>query len=257
MPRPIGLFERLRAEFENRSRQSGDDPDQKVMELWGAEVDAFWARAGEHLQEGRLRLLFVADVLPPELRRVIEFLNGAFKDIEVLGIEVKQYKGDNALALVPRVIGQTLAVQDKKISKASKHRETWTIERFSDDLNARGLVRGERTLRSLVTFADRHGLIADWGSGSSYGTFMLRPVGTRGNYIYFYSEGTFNINPTELKRTSPFNDDAQYEQLKQLFGRLVSVDALATEKIKVKDFRDDHEAALDIFLRTLFGIQQD
>ncbi len=56
-----------------------------------------------------MRLLFVADDLPRELRRVIEFLNAQMPDVEVLGIEceLRQYVTKDLRVLVPRLVGQT------------------------------------------------------------------------------------------------------------------------------------------------------
>jgi len=81
-------------------------------------IEAFWSEVHRHLANGEMRLLFVADEIPTELRRVIEFLNDHMAAIEVLGIEIRQYQGDNLKALVPRVVGQTeFARQSKKADK--------------------------------------------------------------------------------------------------------------------------------------------
>jgi hypothetical protein len=64
-------------------------------------IDRFWNKVEANLREGNVRLLFVADALPRELRRLIEFLNEQFTKIEVLGIELRQYVGQGIKALVP------------------------------------------------------------------------------------------------------------------------------------------------------------
>jgi hypothetical protein len=53
------------------------DSDQRLAELLGEDADseAFWQQVKTNLQAGRIRLVFVADRIPPELRRVVEFLN--------------------------------------------------------------------------------------------------------------------------------------------------------------------------------------
>ena len=52
--------------------------------------------------------MFVSDLIPPELRRVIEFLNERMSPTEVIGVEIKQYIGQgNLTTFVPRVVGQT------------------------------------------------------------------------------------------------------------------------------------------------------
>ena len=63
--------------------------------------------------------MFVSDIIPPELRRVIEFLNERMSPTEVLGVEIKQYVGDgNLTTLVPRVVGQTEQARTQKIGGA-------------------------------------------------------------------------------------------------------------------------------------------
>jgi hypothetical protein len=49
-----------------------------------------------------VRLLFVADELPPQLRTLIEFLNEQFTKIEVLGVELRQYVGHGESTGAPR-----------------------------------------------------------------------------------------------------------------------------------------------------------
>ncbi len=63
-------------------------------------------------------MIFIADDIPQELRRIIEFLNGNMSSVEVLGIEVKQYvnKETGLKTLVPRFVGQTSEAQRVKRS---------------------------------------------------------------------------------------------------------------------------------------------
>jgi hypothetical protein len=75
-------IETLRARFE--ARCADQDPAAVLREAFGpslgdgedeVEVDAFWLRVKTNLQAGRIRMVFVADEIPVELRRVVEFLN--------------------------------------------------------------------------------------------------------------------------------------------------------------------------------------
>lgn len=87
-----------------------DEAPEKVEH----EIEAWWRQAETNLRAGRLRLLFVADEIPSELRRIIEFLNEQMATTEVLGIEIRNYEGDGLRALVPRVVGLTEAATDRK-----------------------------------------------------------------------------------------------------------------------------------------------
>jgi len=101
--------EGIKAKFESRCAADGGDPEAELAEVLGEDHDAaaFWQQVKTNLQAGRIRMIFIADEIPPELRRVIEFLNGQMDPAEVLAIEVKQFVGEGMKTLVPRVVGQT------------------------------------------------------------------------------------------------------------------------------------------------------
>lgn len=110
--------ERLRSDFEARCVKDGLEPRDVFRSSLGDDVDPerFWDDVEQNLRSGRVRLLFVSDAIPPELRRVIEFLNERMSPTEVLGVEIKQYLGNGDLAtLVPRVIGQTEQARLQKV----------------------------------------------------------------------------------------------------------------------------------------------
>ena len=66
----------LRATFEAGCEQRTVDSHAVLRDAFGdVDVDAFWHTVKTNLQAGRLRLVFVADQIPLELRRVVEFLN--------------------------------------------------------------------------------------------------------------------------------------------------------------------------------------
>jgi hypothetical protein len=86
---------RLRADFEARCAKEGTDPGEVFRDSLGddLEPDRFWDEVEQNLRSGRIRLVFVSDLIPPELRRVIEFLNEQMSLSEVIGVEIKQYVG--------------------------------------------------------------------------------------------------------------------------------------------------------------------
>ena len=103
----VWTADELRRTFEERP-----DADERLANLLGDEesdADEFWDDVATNLAAGRLRLLFVADAIPDELARVVEFLNQQMPNIEVLAVEIKQFRGKSAQTLVPRVIGRLAA----------------------------------------------------------------------------------------------------------------------------------------------------
>jgi hypothetical protein len=108
-----------------------EDADGKLSEFLEGEREPedFWQLATKNLQDRKIRLLFVADEIPTELQRIVEFLNEQMDRTEVLAIEIKQFKGSNQTGLVPRVIGQTAEAQQKKIP-ASSGSSRWNEDLF-------------------------------------------------------------------------------------------------------------------------------
>ena len=59
-----------------------------------AEIETYWKLVESNLKAGKVRLIFVADEIPTELRRLVEYLNERLLDVDVLAVEVKQFMGD-------------------------------------------------------------------------------------------------------------------------------------------------------------------
>ena len=87
--------ELIRTEFEQACEAKGAEPNEELRGFLGVDRDAdqFWIAVKTNLQAGRIRMLFVADEIPDELRRVVEFLNEQMDPAEVLAVEIRQFAG--------------------------------------------------------------------------------------------------------------------------------------------------------------------
>jgi ribosomal protein L7Ae-like RNA K-turn-binding protein len=114
-------IERIREKAAENAKARGKSLDEVVAELLGGaeaeQVDAYWKLVETKLRKGQVRLVFVADEIPRELRRLVEFLNERMQDVSAVAVEIKQYLGDGRRAVVPRVIG--LTEQAKATKQAS------------------------------------------------------------------------------------------------------------------------------------------
>jgi hypothetical protein len=145
-----------------------DAVEAKISEVLGiesgdnslVEVEAYWARVEDNLRHGHVRLLFVADRLPRELRRIIEFLNEKMEEVEVLGVELAQYVGSNIKALVPRVIGQTEVIRQRKQQPASSKRRIINMEEFLDNCPK----DSQDFFRRAIEESQQHGMHIYWGT---------------------------------------------------------------------------------------------
>jgi hypothetical protein len=108
----------LRATFEANCAQRGADPAIVLANVLDPDADAdeFWIRVRTNFAAGRLRLVFVADAIPDELRRIVEFLDKQMVSTDVLAIEIKQYVDADGQhqTLVPRLVGRTEAARQTK-----------------------------------------------------------------------------------------------------------------------------------------------
>ena len=120
--------DKLRAKAAETAESQGLSLDQAVDDLIGPDADmdteGFWGRVGENLRSGRVRLLFVLDQAPRELRRLVEFLNEKMDDVELAVVEVKRFAGSGTQVMVPRVLGLTEAAIIRKTDPRSKKRLT-------------------------------------------------------------------------------------------------------------------------------------
>src|ERR1700674_4460388 len=64
---------------------SCEDPEEKLTEFLEGDMEPedFWQLAEKNLQDRNIRLLFVADEIPTELQRIVEFLNAQMDRTEV------------------------------------------------------------------------------------------------------------------------------------------------------------------------------
>ena len=118
----VWTADELRRRFEERPHA-----DERLADLLGDEesdADEFWDAVATNLSAGRLRLLFVADAIPDELAQVVEFLNRQMPDVEVLAVEIKQFRGESTQTLVPRVIGRLAAAPGRSASGGARRKLT-------------------------------------------------------------------------------------------------------------------------------------
>jgi hypothetical protein len=136
-------------------------PDLDMAEILCHELgfegdpDEFWGKVKTNLQAGKVRMVFLADIIPPELRRMVEFLNEQMDPAEAFAVEVKQYVGEGLKTLVPRLIGQTAEAQKKRII-SNKLDESIFFENLDDN--------GIEFYRALMKFAGENQLKIIWGT---------------------------------------------------------------------------------------------
>lgn len=101
----------LEASFRQRM---GADAEAILVDFLGDKLDGFWTRVDDNLRAGRIRMLFVADSIPPELARIVEFMNEQMR-ADVHAVELNYYAGPGGSRLLgPRLIGETERTKAEK-----------------------------------------------------------------------------------------------------------------------------------------------
>jgi hypothetical protein len=99
----------MQYDLDETCAKAGLVPEVALGELIGPDqsIESFWSKVDSNLRTGKIRMLFVADRIPTELRRIVEFLNRQMTPAEILAIELRQFSNETLRTIVPMVFGQT------------------------------------------------------------------------------------------------------------------------------------------------------
>jgi hypothetical protein len=218
--------ETIRTKFEARCEAESTNGVHVITDFLGHDVnqEEFWQKVKTNLQAGKVRLVFVADEIPSELRRVVEFLNEQMDPAEVLAVEISQFVGESLKTLVPRVIGQTEEAQRKK-SGTVRTMKQWDEKSFFQDLEERRGKSDAKIARAVLDWAKSKSLRVHWGKGGVEGTYypVLDHKGKANKIFGVYSPGKIEVN----FQSNPLEKE---EQKLELMNRLNAIDGVAFQE---------------------------
>jgi hypothetical protein len=220
------LIETIQSVFAKTCERGGCAPEHALSEFLGGELeqDDFWLKVKTNMKAGRIRLVFVADEIPAELRRIVEFLNEQMDPTEVLAVEIRQYVGQGVSTLVPRVVGRTAEAEIRKGGAESK---SWDENVFFRALEERRDGSGSATARAILEWARTQGLTIEWKGGTKEGAFYLAiehrgvayyPVAVRTGFKNPYAQVQF----AQL-REAPFDDPTKLQDFCARLNRIQGV----------------------------------
>ena len=255
-------LERIQLEFEQGCKAQGFETEEVLLEFLGTgDADAFWQDVKTNLQAGRVRMVFVADVIPLELRRVVEFLNTQMNPAEVLALEVKQYVGEGVQTLVPRVVGQTAAAQQRR-SVRQRQGKQWDEVSFFQALRDQNLDEEAKVARRLLTWARERGLRIDGGRGEKLGSLFPLYDDEQGHHFTFaiWTDGRVELQFQHMQKRAPFGDEAKRKALLDLINELPGL-SIPEDKIRGRPNIPlsvlEEEVVLEQFLKIFDGYLAD
>ncbi len=208
----------IRRLFELRCENENASADQLIADCFGDDLaqGEYWDRVATNLRAGRIRMVFVADVIPDELRRIVEFLNEQMSETEVLALEIRQFAGEKLKTLVPRVYGQT-ANALRSTSRDKRERRKWDERSFFQELESRGERDSIRISERILEWAKTEGLRVWWGEGSKDGSFY--PIMEKDGATHYmvgvrtgYKKGYIQLPLREMSHREPFASEAKRQE---------------------------------------------
>jgi hypothetical protein len=210
-------LEKLRSLFEADCARLGLEPEARLrahLDAAESDTEAFWQAVKTNLQAGRVRLVFLADVIPPELRRVVEFLNTQMDPAEVLAVGVRQYEGGGIRTLVPQVFGLTAEAEARKGGSTARPR--WNEERLFAAIRELG-EPAHRAARHLYDWSLLRLPDATWGKGSIIGSYFpgRTIAGVRHLPFALWTTGDIELQFARMKAKPPFDQDDLRRELQR------------------------------------------
>lgn len=217
----IWTVDDLRCSFEETWTKDGKDPATMLTDFLGegSDPDGFWQTVEENIRTERIRMVFVADEISLEVRRIVTFLNRQMRSSEMLAIELRQFVGEGVRAFVPDVI-----VKPEPPPPPPSHK--WTEGRFMAELEKKAGLGVVDVARSIMDWGNRNGMTIEYGRGLRDGA--LYPVlDWRGTAYYPLIMWTYGRGEIQFKgfRTRPPFDNP--EKLREFWSRLNAVPGIS------------------------------
>ncbi len=161
------------------------EPESVLEPVLGERTaEAFWAQVDANLVAGRIRMVFVADNIPPELATIVEFLNEQMQ-AEVVAVELGWFEADGGLlTLVPRIIGETARANVAKRSTPTGVEPLSADEWLQAHMDSKGPAAAQVARRWVA-------LVHSLGGN-------LRPAKTMGSLIASFPKGSGVIEPASI-----------------------------------------------------------
>ena len=218
-------IDKIRLHYETRCEELGLDPDQELMDNLQIELEYedYWEKVTTNLNTGKIRMLFIADKIPFELKQIVEFLNEQMNPAEVLAIEIKQYVGQQQKTLIPRVFGQSSKIQQKK---SRKKKRKWDEPSFLAALKEREGEEAANTAKDILSWGKERLLDIWWGQGIKSGQGLLNLVHGENWYGFFglWTYGRIEIQFQVLKNRPVYQDVEMRMNLLNQLNRIPGVE---------------------------------
>ena len=176
-----------------------------------------------NLHAGRVRLILVADQIPPELRRIVEFLNEQMDPADIFAVEVKQFVGGDQVALAPRLIG---ASERKSIKRSSREKRQWDKATHFAELRTKTGEPEVQVAQKILDWAQQMEVRVWWGQGKISGSFV--PIfdykGKKHQLFAVWTDAKLEIYFYTYKNKPPFADIGKRLELLHMLNEIQGIE---------------------------------
>jgi hypothetical protein len=191
-------------ELKKLAQESAERRKKTFEEIWKSfqtedtDVGHFFSRVEENLKAGQMRLIFFLEEAPNELKILVDFLNEAMGEAEVLLVEARQFSKGTTTVVLPTLFGYTAKARrmKRKFAESSGRGVVWDWNSFAKDASEKGVTSQQIT--SIKQFLDRVrselGARIEWGTGNVFGSFGAKWPFSSASPISVYSNGRLAVN---------------------------------------------------------------
>lgn len=153
----------------------------------------------KNLKKPRLRLIFVADFIPRELRKFVEFINNVSRGIDVYALQIEQYLLEDKNIISVNTWGPTESIiHDKTLSFGILSREEF-INKIN---NSQNFTPDEKTTFSnrvgeILNISEENHLSVGWGTKSFRISFEYKDTIIKLLEFYFNGDSWVCFIPVE------------------------------------------------------------
>ena len=201
--------------FHESAKEADESPESLLEQfLDGGSGEDFWRQVEANLRSGRIRMVFVADRIAKELRRIVEFLNEQMRPAEMIAIEVTQYvSSDGFRTLVPRLVGATeRAATAKSVASTPL---PMSVPEWLDSLEDVVGADARKGAQKLLEWFTESGFEVDVTNSTDAASASVKLADGKRAWPFFLrrSTGRLELSLQYLKNTAAFAEDQARQEL--------------------------------------------
>ncbi|WP_109485387.1 hypothetical protein [Occallatibacter savannae] len=198
----------LRSFAELTAKENGTSLDEGLHGLRSEVVDSvenFFSAFEKKLKASEIRIIFFLEQAPPELKRLVEFMNKQLGTVEVLLVEARQYELEKTRIVVPTLFGFTEQIRQIK-RDASKQQSRQPVATDWEGFRQNAILKGLKpediaAIGNIYETCKSLNANVVWGRGTVTATFSPKWPWLHASVSPFtvFANGTLELHLIALK----------------------------------------------------------